>query len=135
MKNVPKASRTLRIRHRTVAEVTIVLRGGEGVDCAVRVKNYRTGICARWLLRPTLRMNLSRWILSSLLASCVSASAQSSPRTLPEVPGPRGDGSVLLPNQWSLRPVGRQVVLGDFPINIAMHPGNRFAAVLHSGYG
>ena len=50
-----------------------------------------------------------------------------------ELPGARPDGSVLLPNQWSLRPVGRQVELGDFPINVAVHPGGRFAAVLHSG--
>ncbi len=57
-------------------------------------------------------------------------------RTLPlELPGRKPDGSVLLPNQWSLRPVGKQVALGDFPINIAVHPGGRFAAVLHSGYG
>ena len=41
---------------------------------------------------------------------------------------------MLLPNQWSLRPVGKQVELGDFPINVAVHPGGRFAAVLHSGY-
>ncbi|MGD0263088.1 MAG: beta-propeller fold lactonase family protein [Verrucomicrobiota bacterium] len=52
-----------------------------------------------------------------------------------ELPGQRPDGSVLLPNQWSLRPVGKQVDMGDFPINIAVHPGGRFAAVLHSGYG
>jgi DNA-binding beta-propeller fold protein YncE len=51
-----------------------------------------------------------------------------------ELPGTRPDGSVLLPNQWSLRPVGKQVELGDFPINVAVHPGGRFAAVLHSGY-
>jgi YVTN family beta-propeller protein len=50
------------------------------------------------------------------------------------LPGKQADGSVLLPNQWSLRPVGRQVELGDFPVNIAVHPGGRFAAVLHSGY-
>lgn len=49
-------------------------------------------------------------------------------------PGRRPDGSVLLPNQWSLRPVGRQVELGDFPVNVAVHPSGRFAAVLHSGY-
>src|SRR5437016_7894245 len=49
-------------------------------------------------------------------------------------PGRKADGSVLLPNQWSLRPVGRQVQLADFPVNIAVHPGGRFAAVLHSGY-
>jgi DNA-binding beta-propeller fold protein YncE len=51
-----------------------------------------------------------------------------------ELPGKRPDGSVLLPNHWSLRPVGKQVELGDFPINVAVHPGGRFAAVLHSGY-
>ncbi|MEK7677128.1 MAG: alkaline phosphatase family protein [Verrucomicrobiota bacterium] len=52
-----------------------------------------------------------------------------------DLPGARPDGSVRLPNQWSLRPVGRQVLLGDFPVNIALHPQNRFAAVLHCGYG
>lgn len=50
-------------------------------------------------------------------------------------PGPQPDGSVLLPNQWSLRPVGRQVQTGDFPVNIAIHPDGRHAAVLHCGYG
>src|SRR6266404_448013 len=54
--------------------------------------------------------------------------------TLPELPGERADGSVLLPNQWSLRPVGRQVPLGDLPVNIAIHPSGQFAAVLHSGH-
>jgi YVTN family beta-propeller protein len=48
-------------------------------------------------------------------------------------PGKQPDGSVLLPNQWSLRPVGRQVTLGDFPVNVAIHPNGQFAAVLHSG--
>ncbi len=51
------------------------------------------------------------------------------------VPGGQADGSVLLPNQWSLRPAGKQVLVGDFPVSIALHPGGRFAAVLHSGYG
>jgi DNA-binding beta-propeller fold protein YncE len=50
-------------------------------------------------------------------------------------PGPQADGSVLLPNQWTLRPVGRQIPVGDFPVNIAVHPSGRFAAVLHCGYG
>jgi YVTN family beta-propeller protein len=42
---------------------------------------------------------------------------------------------VLLPNQWSLRPAGRQIELGDFPVNLAIHPSGRFVAVLHAGYG
>ena len=53
----------------------------------------------------------------------------------PQVPGQRPDGSVLLPNQWLLRPAGRQVVLGDFPSTIALHPSGKWAAVLHCGYG
>ncbi|HYG36189.1 MAG TPA: phosphoesterase, partial [Clostridia bacterium] len=52
----------------------------------------------------------------------------------PTWPGKKSDGSVLLPNQWSLRPVGQQIDLADFPVNIALHPGGRFAAVLHAGY-
>ncbi|MGD0650964.1 MAG: bifunctional YncE family protein/alkaline phosphatase family protein [Verrucomicrobiia bacterium] len=51
-----------------------------------------------------------------------------------QLPGQRPDGSVLLPNQWSLRPAGRQIEVGDFPINIALHPQGRFAAILHAGY-
>ena len=51
------------------------------------------------------------------------------------LPGLQPDGSVLLPNQWSLRPVGRQLVVGDFPVNVALHPGGVYAAVLHCGYG
>ncbi len=41
---------------------------------------------------------------------------------------------MLLANQWSLRPAGKQVALTDFPVNVAVHPSGRFAAVLHSGY-
>ncbi len=50
-------------------------------------------------------------------------------------PGPRAGGGVLLPNQWTLDPVGKQIALGDFPVNIAVHPAGRFAAILHSGNG
>ena len=53
----------------------------------------------------------------------------------PRRPGPQADGSVVLPNQWSLRPVGKQVEVGDFPVNIALHPDGRHAIVLHCGFG
>jgi len=53
----------------------------------------------------------------------------------PQLPGPQPDGSILLPNQWSLRPAGKQIPVGDFPVNIALHPAGQFAAVLHCGYG
>jgi sugar lactone lactonase YvrE len=44
-------------------------------------------------------------------------------------------GVVRLPNQWSLRPAGKQVPVGDFPVNIALHPTEPWLAVLHAGYG
>jgi YVTN family beta-propeller protein len=54
------------------------------------------------------------------------------PRALPGVqPG----GEILLPNQWSLRPAGKQLELGDFPVNLALHPSGQWLAVLHAGYG
>ncbi len=52
-----------------------------------------------------------------------------------DVPGQRPGGAVRLPNQWWLRPVGKQVALGDFPVNIAVHPSGKYVAVLHCGHG
>jgi YVTN family beta-propeller protein len=51
------------------------------------------------------------------------------------LPGLRQNGFVQLPNQWQLRPAGRHIELGDFPVNIAFHPTGQFAAVLHAGFG
>jgi YVTN family beta-propeller protein len=50
-------------------------------------------------------------------------------------PGFKEDGAMLLPNQWSLRPAGRHVELGDFPVNIAISPDGKFAVILHCGHG
>ncbi len=50
------------------------------------------------------------------------------------LPGLRPDGFVQLPNQWRLKPAGRHLELGDFPVNIALHPTGQFAAVLHAGF-
>jgi DNA-binding beta-propeller fold protein YncE len=83
---------------------------------------------------------------SLLLAGCVSQTGVRARNLAPpapppysppggtNLPGARPDGSVLLPNQWSLRPAGAQIELRDFPVNIAVHPAGKFAAVLHSGY-
>jgi DNA-binding beta-propeller fold protein YncE len=51
------------------------------------------------------------------------------------LPGIEPGGVIRLPNQWSLHPVGRQVPLGDFPVNIALHPTEPYLAVLHAGHG
>ena len=72
------------------------------------------------------------WLLAIIFAIHVALDAEESPRVLP---GKKPDGSVLLPNQWSLRPAGKQIELGDFPVNIALHPKGKFAALLHCGDG
>ncbi len=80
------------------------------------------------LLRVGWRVAL---LLGFLRLGVLPAVDARTPRILP---GLQPDGSVLLPNQWSLRPVGQQIVVGDFPVNIALHPDGRYAAVLHCGY-
>lgn len=71
--------------------------------------------------------------------SCWNARAQgpTSPRADEglSLPGVRAAGDILLPNQWSLNPAGRQLKLGDFPVQIALHPTENIAAILHAGYG
>jgi DNA-binding beta-propeller fold protein YncE len=67
-----------------------------------------------------------------LTAGLAAAEPEAAFRVLPGVqPG----GTIVLPNQWSLRPVGKQIQLGDFPVNLALHPSGRWLAVLHAGYG
>ena len=50
-------------------------------------------------------------------------------------PGPRADGSILLPNGWSVAPHGEQVGLpSDLPVRTAWHPDGRWLAIQHAGY-
>jgi DNA-binding beta-propeller fold protein YncE len=75
-------------------------------------------------------------IALALPALCATPAKLASPQPLDSpFPGLRRDGAVLLPNQWALRPAGKQIALGDFPSQIAIHPGGQFAAILHCGYG
>ncbi len=74
-------------------------------------------------------------LIATSAAFAVARINAAPPQAVAQVPGQRADGSVLLPNQWVLRPVGKQVPVGDFPVNIAVHPNGKWAAVLHCGYG
>jgi DNA-binding beta-propeller fold protein YncE len=71
-------------------------------------------------------------LLALLAAAAAMAQSPLPPRVLP---GLQPDGSTLLHNQWPIRPVGKQVALGDFPVNLAIDPSGRYAAVLHAGRG
>ena len=51
------------------------------------------------------------------------------------LPGMTDDGKVLLPNQWSLKPAGNQMPIGDLPLNMQFSPDGGFLAIAHCGYG
>ena len=89
-------------------------------------------------------MHRSRYWVGALATAVISwmsiggASGEDIPDSRSDAvrtPGPQPDGSVLLPNQWRLRPAGRQIEVGDLPSNIAIHPDGNRAVVLHCGYG
>src|SRR5215470_16371424 len=67
-----------------------------------------------------------------LLSACAISQEPNPPRVLP---GAEPGGSIRLPDSWSIKPAGKQVELGDFPVNIALHPSGEWLAVLHAGYG
>ncbi len=99
--------------------------------------SYHTDLCPFSPAKPPGKdFSLRNFLCVALvLAICAIRAYAQEARQTADLPGHRSDGSVLLPNQWSLQPAGRQVDLGDLPVNIAVHPGGRFAAVLHSGHG
>ncbi len=50
-----------------------------------------------------------------------------------QAPGSSELQRISLPNGWQLSPVGRLVPLGDFPLNIAVSPSGKIAAVTNNG--
>lgn len=75
-------------------------------------------------------------IVAATLVATDCGVAREVPRAgaAPVVPGRTADGFTRLHNQWLIRPAGVQVPLGDFPVNVAIDPSGRYAAVLHAGY-
>jgi YVTN family beta-propeller protein len=49
------------------------------------------------------------------------------------LPGSAADGSILLPNGWRLAPAGRQVTVGDLPLNIVSSPDSKYLIVTNNG--
>jgi DNA-binding beta-propeller fold protein YncE len=93
--------------------------------------NYRAVVAAAFLI-VIAGLALASALRSPPLPAESRKQRGESGRTLPGL-GP--DGAVRLPNQWSLRPAGKQLPLGDFPVNLVLHPGGRWLAALHAGYG
>lgn len=83
---------------------------------------------------PSTISNVCMGLIAALLVACVPAlGAEDAPTVT--WPGLTRAGTVLLPNGWSLKPAGRQVPLGDLPVQIAEHPSDAVLAILHAGYG
>jgi hypothetical protein len=87
--------------------------------------------------RPVLAVAVLIGACTVLIAALQGERGPSRPgeRTPRRLPGIQDDGTVLLPTQWALRPVGNHIELGDFPVNIALHPTGQWLAALHAGYG
>src|SRR5882672_1839381 len=117
---------------------------GNRPGCALSIQRammplYRAA--SRWHNRPVPMRHLQCLLVTAGISGLVGCSSvdraqTSASRQAPlQLPGIQEDGAVRLPNQWFLRPVGKQIVVGDFPVNLALHPGGKFAAVLHCGNG
>jgi DNA-binding beta-propeller fold protein YncE len=86
---------------------------------------------SKWF-RPGVWLNIVAMpALLFLLIGNPAPAAEPAPRW----PGLQADGETLLFNQWSITPAGQQITLGSFPVNLALHPTEPWAAVLHAGFG
>ncbi|HVJ80940.1 MAG TPA: beta-propeller fold lactonase family protein, partial [Planctomycetia bacterium] len=68
-----------------------------------------------------------------LAATVVAQDAKAPPKSPRLLPGPQRDGAVQLPNHWSLRPTGRHVEVGDYPVQLVIHPSGKWLAILDAG--
>ncbi len=104
------------------------LLGGGALLCKASTVN------ARKSENPFQVMRTALFLLALVIPGAVICPGQTAAPPI-KWPGPQADGSVLLHNQWTLRPAGQEIDLGSFPVNVAVHPKGRYAAVLNSGYG
>jgi DNA-binding beta-propeller fold protein YncE len=100
--------------------------------------NYRS-VAAALFLTGVAGFALASALRSPLAAVRYSAhSAEDGKQTANSkrmLPGLEPGGVVRLPNQWALHPAGKQLPLGDFPVNLVLHPSGHWLAALHAGYG
>ncbi len=79
---------------------------------------------------------MKRYFLFLFIGSIISlfliSSCHRNEKTL--LPGPLSDGSVLLPNHYRLTPAGKQIPVGDLPLNMAVSPDGKYLAVTNNGY-
>jgi YVTN family beta-propeller protein len=69
----------------------------------------------------------TRYLYILFITSCLCFNTQA--QTIKDLDNKR----VKLPNGWGLSPAGKQLPLGDLPLNIAISPSKRLLAVTHGG--
>ncbi len=77
---------------------------------------------------------LQKSVLVFLYVFC-SVIFQSLPVSLQAQATEGKEGKITLPNGWRLSPAGRQIPLGDLPLNIAVTGDRKYAAVTNDGQG
>jgi YVTN family beta-propeller protein len=78
----------------------------------------------------------SGWALGALIALTLSGLvplAQQAPPP-PRWPGRVQAGVTLLPNGWTIAPVGRHAYVGDLPLAQVLSPDGRYAIITNNGY-
>ena len=83
----------------------------------------------------SLRVRACFLLMCTAILAPTSSDAQQAKPHKAVWPGLTHNGSVLLPNGWSIKGAGRQSKLGDFPVLVEQHPTENMLAVLHAGYG
>jgi YVTN family beta-propeller protein len=75
-------------------------------------------------------MKMNRIIFRTICVCCILGfSLNLQAQSLKEIESHR----VSLPNGWQLTPVGKMLTLGDLPLNIALSPSKKLAAITNNG--
>src|SRR5690242_7377550 len=75
---------------------------------------------------------ISPVIIGLLTFTVLGSSAQQKPA---DIARQLDKKRIMLPNGWSLTPMGKSLKLGDLPLNIAVSSSKRYLAVTNNGYG
>ncbi len=81
------------------------------------------------------RVGRATFVAVAVSVATLHAQAPAPPAgTARQTPGPQPDGTILLPNGWSISPAGRQVPLSTLPMSLAVAPDGKYVLALNAGF-